>query len=367
MKFFDPVRHDSRIAPDILSAIQRVIDDGSFVLGREGLAFEAALASSCGVSDAVALNSGTDALALSLRALGINRGDQVITTPFTFVATAEVIAAMDAVPVFVDIDPDSFNLDPGLIAGAITPMTRAILPVHLFGRPAAMAQILEIARVHHLAVIEDAAQAIGATYQGRLAGAIGDIGCFSFFPTKNLGAYGDAGAVVTNDAVLASRIRRLRNHGSPRKYHHEELGVSSRMDEVQAAVLLAKFPHLEAWNAERQRIAGYYANQLSTIPGVLFVPDVDLGDAMPVFHQFTIRVEKRDAVQEHLRSLGIPTAIHYPTPLHVQPAFRSLGYEQGSFPEAERASREVLSLPCYPGLRDDELAGVVNGLRSFFA
>jgi dTDP-4-amino-4,6-dideoxygalactose transaminase len=366
MKFFDPVRHDAGVAPDILSAIQRVIHDGHFILGKEGLAFEASLASFCGVRDAVGLNSGTDALALSLLACGASENDQVITTPFTFVATAEVIASLGATPVFVDIDPDTFDIDPKKIGPALTKKTRAIIPVHLYGHPAAMDEILEIARAHHLAVIEDAAQAIGATSKGRMAGAIGDIGCLSFFPTKNLGAYGDAGAVVTNNSELAARIRLLRNHGSTRKYFHEELGVSSRMDELQAAILNAKLPHLETWNKERRRIAKYYSDALVSVSGILSIPAAPTVTIVPVFHQYTIRVDHRNELRQHLEGLGIPTAVHYPAPLHLQPAFRSLGYQQGSFPVAEQASREVLSLPCYPGLTESDQRSVVDGLRSFF-
>lgn len=366
MKYLDLATQDAGATPAIREAIDRVVASGNFILGEEGRKLEAEIAAFCGVAHGVGLNSGTDALQLSLLAHGVGSGDEVITTPFTFIATAEMIARVGAKPVFVDIDPATLNIDADQAEEVVSPKTRAIIPVHLYGLPAEMDAIVAFANQCNIAVIEDAAQAIGATYRGRMVGALGDICCFSFFPAKNLGGYGDGGMVVTNNRETAEWIRKARNHGSGAKYHHEFLGQSSRLDEIQAAIIRAKLAILPDINAGKQRIAAIYAERLRGIPGVLSVPSIPEGSTS-VFQQFTIRVERRDALQQALRELGIPTAIHYPMPLHLQPAFRYIGYREGDFPIAERASREVLSLPCYHNMPMDDVERVITGITQFFS
>ena len=343
---------------DLQAAIARVLRSGQFILGPEVEAFEREVAEYLGVKHAIGVNSGTDALVLSLRALGIGPGDEVITTPFTFFATAEAVHLVGATPVYVDIDPESFNLDPKRIEEAITPRTRAILPVHLYGRPAEMDAILAVARAYGLKVIEDTAQAFGAVVGGRKAGTLGDVGAFSFFPSKNLGAYGDGGLVVTDDDEVAERVRMLRAHGSRTKYFNEVIGYNSRLDALQAAILRVKLPHIDHWNAARRLVARRYNALLEGVPGIV-IPDVQEGY---VFHQYTIRVldGKRDAVRRFLADRGIATMVYYPVPLHRLPVYST---PPGEFPEAERAASEVLSLPIWPKLPPAVLHEVAYAVR----
>lgn len=345
----------------MLRAVNAVFESGVYINGPNVKALEGEIASYLGSPYAIGLNSGTDALHLALRALDIGPGDEVITTPFTFVATTEAIGIVGATPVFVDIDPRTYNIDTAQIEAAITPRTRAILPIHLYGCPAPMDEIMAIAKRHGLAVIEDCAQAIGATLNGRFAGTFGTFGAFSFFPTKNLGAYGDAGMLVTADAALAERVRSLRAHGGRVKYYHEELGVNSRLDEVQAAILRVKFPHLEAWIEKRRAAAGRYTAALAA--SAMQVP-VEPVEARHVYHQYTIRVQERDRVQQELQNAGVQTMIYYPVPLHLQKVHAGLGLREGSFPESERAAREVLSIPMFPELSAHAQQQVVDALAA---
>lgn len=342
----------------MLRAVDDVFAGGHFINGPNVKALESEVARYVGVEHAVALNSGTDALHLALRALDVGPGDEVITTPFTFVATTEAIGIVGATPVFVDIDPRTYNLDTSLIEAAITPRTRAILPVHLYGCPAQMDDVMEIARRHHLAVVEDCAQSIGATFGGRPTGSLGTFGCFSFFPSKNLGAYGDAGMLVTNDKALADRARSLRGHGGRVKYYHEELGVNSRLDEVQAAILRVKFPHLDNWIERRRSAAGRYN---AFFASQLHVP-VEPAETRHVYHQYTLRVADRDRVKNDLKAAGIESMIYYPVPLHLQQVHGKLGLREGAFPQAERAAREVLSIPMYPELRAEDQRQIASTL-----
>src|SRR5579884_1204265 len=343
----------------MMRAVDEVFSSGHFINGPNVKALEAEVAAYVGAPHAVALNSGTDALHIALRALDIGPGDEVITTPFTFVATTEAIGIVGATPVFVDIDPRTYNLDVAQIEAAITPRTRAILPVHLYGCPAPMDEILAIAQRHHLAVVEDCAQSIGATIGDRFTGTIGQIGCFSFFPSKNLGAYGDGGMLVTNDDSLADRARSLRGHGGRVKYYHEELGVNSRLDEVQAAILRVKLPHLEAWIEKRRAAAGRYT---AAFAGSDLQVPVEPADARHVYHQYTLRVPERDRIQPELKAAGVETMVYYPVPLHLQQVHAKLGLREGAFPESERAAREALSLPMYPELRSELQQQVVNAV-----
>ncbi len=447
----DLKRQYASIKPEIDAAIQRVVESGRFILGPEVEALEKEIAAYCGVKHAIGVASGTDALLLSLRAVGIGPGDGVIVPSFTFFATAGVVHNVGATPIFCDIDPRTFNLDPDSVreimargpwpvasgtpqgipptchkpqatgditchsphatcastgrnpqATSCTP--KAVIPVHLYGQMADMDAIMELAHEFGLYVIEDAAQSIGAEYVGQVAssqwpvdegsppptshtpqatrhspqatrhkpqakkaGTIGHLGCFSFFPTKNLGAYGDGGMVVTDDDELAERVRMLRVHGSKPKYYHHIVGYNSRLDALQAAILRAKLPHLDAWTAARGRIAGRYDELLAGVPGIE-LPYRAAGRTH-IFHQYTIRVAdgKRDALHEHLKAQGIGTEIYYPLPLHLQQCFAHLGYQEGDLPESEKASREALSLPMFPELTDEEQAFVTNAIRSFLS
>ncbi|MNX33692.1 dTDP-3-amino-3,6-dideoxy-alpha-D-galactopyranose transaminase [compost metagenome] len=342
-------------------AILAAVRSGQYINGPNVKAFEKELADYLGSKHAIGLNSGTDALHLALRALDIGPGDEVITVPFTFVATTEAIGIVGAKPVFVDIDPVTYNMDPAEVEAKITPRTKAIMPVHLYGQPADMEALMAIAKKHNLYVIEDCAQAIGATINGKRVGTIGTIGCFSFFPSKNLGAYGDGGACTTDDPELAARITALRGHGGRVKYHHEELGVNSRLDEVQAAVLRVKLPHLDQWNAARREVAKRYNELLKDIPGVM-LPE-ELSGTLPVYHQYTIRLKDRDGIQESLKNRGIQTMVYYPVPLHLQKVHDYLDCESGDFPISERAAREVLSLPIFPELTLEQQQEVAEALR----
>ncbi len=345
----------------------RVLESQQFILGEEVAAFEKEAAPLTGCQFAVGCASGSDALLLSLMALEVRPGDEVITTPFTFFATAGSIARLQVRPVFVDIDPVTYNLNAGEVEKAITPKTRAIMPVHLFGLCADMDPILEIARRHQLAVIEDAAQAIGAQYKNNPAGSMGTFGCFSFFPSKNLGGAGDGGMITTNDAGLADTLRMLRVHGSRQRYQHEKMGINSRLDALQAAVLRVKIRHLQDWAAGRQQNADRYRELFRACGLEKFVKPPSAPDGqVHVYNQFTIRTGRRDALREHLKKAGIPTEIYYPVALHLQPAFAYLGHRRGDFPESESASEQVLSLPIYPELTEQQQQRVVSGIKEFF-
>ncbi|MDE3088780.1 MAG: DegT/DnrJ/EryC1/StrS family aminotransferase [Chloroflexota bacterium] len=350
------------IKPEIDAAMQRVVNNTSFILGKEVAEFEKNFAAFCHAQHCVGTDSGTAALHLALLILGVKAGDEVITTTHTFIATAEVISLIGAKPVLVDIDPRTYNIDPNQIEAAITPRTRAIIPVHLYGQPAEMDTILDIARRHNLRVIEDAAQAHGAEYRGKRAGSLGDVACFSFYPGKNLGAYGDAGALVTNDAALADHARMLRDHGRSEKYAHKLVGYGYRLDALQAAILGAKLPHLDAWNARRREIADYYTELLTNTDIITpYVPP----HIQPVYHIYCIRHKNRDGLQKHLKARGIETGIHYPIPLHLQPVYQNLGYHAGDFPHTEKAASEILSLPMYPELTNVQAQQIVDALKEF--
>ncbi len=349
----------------ILSRLSDLLDSGAFVLGKSVRSFEQTFAEYCGVREAVGVANGTDAIVLTLKALGVGPGDEVITAANTFIATAEAICHAGARPVFVDIDPDTFNLDPARIEEKINPRTKALIPVHLYGQPANLQAILPIAREHSLFVVEDAAQAQGATYQGRRVGSFGQAACFSFYPSKNLGACGDAGAVVTNDEAIALRIRKLRNHGTIQKYEHEMVGFNSRLDAFQAAILSVKLQFLEVWNQKRRQLAACYDAELMGLPGVKL--PATLPGVVPAYHQFVIRVpsECRDSLRQFLREQGIDTAVHYPIPVHLTPAMVHLGYARGDFPIAENLAREIMSLPMYAELELEQVQFVAWKLREF--
>lgn len=348
------------IKEEIDEAVLCVLARTDFIQGEDVPFFEKEFAAFCNTKEAVGVSSGTEALRLALLSYGIGPGDEVITTPFTFIATAEAISQVGARPVFVDIDPRSFNLDPAKLEAAITGRTKAVIPVHLYGRPADMAPIMSIASAYNLKVIEDAAQAHGATYRGEPVGTIGDVGTFSFYPGKNLGAYGDAGIVVTNDPDVAESIRMLRDHGQRQRYEHLYLGYNARLDTIQAAVLRVKLRHLPAWNNRRKAIAAMYQELLQEC-GLEFPSEDE--SVEPVYHLFVVRTPYREHLQGALSAAGIATGVHYPIPLHMQPAYRHLRYRPGSFPESERAAREVLSLPMYPELSDEQVFMIAQTLR----
>ena len=358
-----------RLRQAIDDAVRGVLESGQFVLGPNVRALEEELEAFLGVRQAVALASGTDALHLAIRACGIGAGATVLTSPFTFVATATAISYTGARPVFADIHPETFNLDPDRVAEYLAGKgagprpegrVKAILPVHLYGLPADMDPLLTLARKHGLRVIEDAAQAIGAEYRGQKVGSLGDVGCFSFYPTKNLGAFGDGGLATVQDPALGERILRLRSYGGRDRYVHEELGFNSRLDEIQAAILRVKLRFLAEWNGRRRAIAARYRDCLAGLgiglPG-------EIPDTVHVYHQFTVRVPDRDGVQKRMAELGVRTTVYYPVPLHLQPMYRDLGYRAGDFPEAERAAREVLSLPIYPEMTDSQVDEVVEACK----
>jgi dTDP-4-amino-4,6-dideoxygalactose transaminase len=342
------------------AAIQDVIDRTDFILGKPVAPFEEAFARFIGVRHCIGVNSGTSALHLAFVACGIGPGDEVITTPHTFIATAEMLGWLGARPVFVDIDPRTYQIDAARIEAAITPHTKAILPVHLYGYAAEMDPILDIARRHHLKVIEDAAQAHGARYKGHCVGSLGDVACFSFYPGKNLGAYGDAGGVVTNDDDLAHHIRMLRDHGRLEKYTHEITGFPYRIETLQAAILGVKLPHLADWNAARRAHAQRY-NEL--LRGSHVITPTAADHVEPVYHLYVVRVKERDRVLAQLKANGIGAGVHYPIPLHLQPAYAQLGHQAGDFPHAEAAAQEVLSLPMYAELTDEQIQAVSRALR----
>jgi dTDP-4-amino-4,6-dideoxygalactose transaminase len=362
----DVVGQYRKIQPEIDSAIHRILDSGQFILGKEVGEFECQIAGYLGVKYAVGCASGTDALQVAMMALDIKLGDEVITTPFTFVATTETIVLLGAKPVYVDIDPKTFNIDPARIEAAITPRTKAIIPVHLYGQAADMDPIMAIAQKHNLRVIEDSAQGMGATYKGKKVCTFGDISCISYFPSKNLGAFGDAGMVVTDDVALGEKMRMIIVHGSKERYHHEILGVNSRLDTLQAVILSVKLKYLDQWNAARRKAAARYNELLKGTPvTVPYVSPV----CEHIFHQYTIRVPKRNALAEHLKQKGIPHAIYYPIPLHLQKAFSSFcgtGNNKGAFPITEQAGDEVLSLPMHTELMEEQLIFITDAIKEFY-
>ncbi|MCS6927227.1 MAG: DegT/DnrJ/EryC1/StrS family aminotransferase [Candidatus Binatia bacterium] len=354
------------LRPQIRAAIDRVCESQHFILGPEVAALEEEVAAFCGARFAVGMSSGTDALLAALMAIGVGPGDEVITTCYSFFATAGVIARVGARPVFVDIDPQTFNLDAEAVRVRATPRTKAILPVHLFGRCAEMDPLLAVAQEHGLYVIEDAAQAIGARDEhGRQAGTIGHIGCFSFFPSKNLGAFGDGGMAVTNDAALAETLRVLRVHGGKPKYYHHVVGGNFRLDALQAAVLRVKLPYLPAWTAARRQNAQRY-RALFAEAGLLQTVLLPAESPGHIYNQFVVRLPERDRLQVFLRDRGIETEVYYPRPLHLQECFRELGYRPGDFPQAEAAAREALALPVYPELTEAQQRYVVRQIRDFY-
>ncbi len=358
------------------AALQQVASAGRYILGPQVDALEEEIADFCGCQYAVGVGSGTDALNLALRALDIGPGDEVITTPFTFVATTEAIGLVGATPVFVDIDPYTYNIDPTGIEAVITPRTKAILPVHLYGQPCDMSAIVELADAYELAIVEDCAQAIGASYEGQAVGSFGAAGCFSFFPSKNLGCMGDGGMLTTNDRSVYERVEMLRRHGGSVKYHHSELGINSRLDEIQAALLRVKLKYLPAWNAQRRSLACHY-NQLLSDAGNMVLPkelnaDGHLspaGQGTPrnslltaVYHQYTLQVENRDDTVDALRQRGVQSFPYYPVPLHLQEVHDRLGHERGSFPVAEHVAQRCLSLPMFPELTAEQQQHVTEAL-----
>ena len=355
------------LKPELDAAVMRVIESAYFINGPDVEAMEQEIAQYCRASHCIGVSSGSDALLVSLMALGIGHGDEVITTPYTFFATAGAIVRMGATPVFVDIDPVTFNLDPKRIEAKVTPRTKAIMPVHLFGQCAEMDPILEVARKHKLAVIEDAAQAIGSEYKGRRAGSMGTVGCYSFFPSKNLGCFGDGGAVVTQDRALADKIRLLRGHGSHPKYFHKVVGGNFRLDSIHAAVLRVKLKHLDSWSQARQQGAAYYTNCMTKY-GLQGRP-VEVPKIMQsrhIFNQYVIRCDDREGVREHLKQDKITTEVYYPQPMHLQECFADLGHKKGEFPESERAALTTLALPMYPELPNTQRERVVRSIAAFY-
>ncbi|MFH7245136.1 MAG: DegT/DnrJ/EryC1/StrS family aminotransferase [Spirulina sp.] len=358
----------TRIQAEVNAAVAEVLASGQYINGPVVQAFTEAFGRSVGTDHCVVCNSGTDALYLALRALKIGPGDEVITSPFTFIATAEAISAVGATPVFVDIDLDTFNLDITKIEAAITPRSRAIMPVHLFGCPVDMGPLLDLASRHQLAVIEDCAQATGAQWQGKTVGSLGHVGCFSFFPTKNLGGCGDGGAITTNDPELAATMTMLREHGSRVRYHHEAIGVNSRLDAVQAAILTIKLRYLDQWNQQRATVAQRYDALLADVPGIVRPQAPTFGQS--VWNQYTLRIvgatangQDRNHIQQRMREAGVICMVYYPLPLHLQPVYQALGYKPGDLPQAEAAAHQVLSLPMFPELDAARQDVVVATLR----
>jgi dTDP-4-amino-4,6-dideoxygalactose transaminase len=359
----------AEIRDEVLAAVARVFESQHFILGPEGAALEREVAAYVGAEQAVGCASGSDALLLAFMALGVKAGDEVVTTPFTFFATAGSIARLGAKPVFVDVDPVTFNVDPAQLEPRVTWRTKAICPVHLYGQTADMDGVRAVADLHGVPIVEDAAQAIGAEYDGRRAGVLGHMACFSFYPTKNLGGAGDGGMVTSDDVELAEKVRMLRDHGMRPKYHYRMIGLNSRLDEVQAAVLRVKLARLEAWHAGRARVAARYRDLFA---GACLLDRIGVPETAPgrrhVYHQFVVRVYggHRDALREFLRERGVGTEVYYPVPLHLQDCFRALGHKEGDFPEAERAARETLALPVYPELTPAMQEAVVARIASYF-
>jgi dTDP-4-amino-4,6-dideoxygalactose transaminase len=362
IRLVDLARQHAALKAELMRAMERVLDSTRFILGPEGEALEHAVAAACGVRHAVGVASGTDALRVALAALGVGPGDEVITPAFSFIASSSTILMAGAAPVFVDVEPDTLALDPRAVDRAITRRTRAIMPVHLYGHPAALDALAGLARAHGVALLEDAAQSIGAAWQGRPVGGWGDAACLSFYPTKNLGACGDAGMIATDRDEIADRARRLRHHGDGGRYRHLELGWCSRLDELQAAILRVKLERLPGWIEARRRVAHRYREGLAGLPLVL---PADRADAHHVYYLFTVRHPRRDAFARAMADLGVETAVHYPIAVPDQPMFqaRAAGAAAEHWPESARAAREVVSLPCYPELRDDEVETVIAAAR----
>jgi dTDP-4-amino-4,6-dideoxygalactose transaminase len=362
-------RQNSEHKNELVECFLRVLENGKFILGENVDIFEETISSYCKTDHGVGVANGSDALYLSLIACGIGYEDEVITTPFTFFATAGSICRVGAKPVFADINPETWNINANLIEEKITPKTKAIIPVHVYGCPADMYTITQVAKRYNLKVIEDAAQALGAKYKEQRAGSLGDAGCFSFFPTKNLGSFGDAGMIVTHDSEIAEKIKLLRVHGARNKYNHDFLGYNSRLDELHAAILNAKFKYFEEWTQRRRKIAELYnnlfKNHLSAGRLLIKIPQ-EPDDAYHVYHQYTIQTSQRTQLQNHLKNYGVGSTVYYPLPMHLQKAFSSLGYRQGDFPVTEAACNEVLSLPMFPELTNEEVAYVVNTVVNFF-
>lgn len=364
----DLKRQYQLIGEAVSAAVTEVLSSGRYIGGPVVQEFEQEFAAYTGVSESVSCNSGTDALYLALRALNIGAGDEVITTPFTFMATAEAITHAGATPVFVDIEPQTFNIDITKIPPAITNKTKAIMPVHLFGHPVNMSALMDIAQAHNLLVIEDCAQATGAEWAGQKIGSIGHIGCFSFFPTKNLGGCGDGGAITTNDKTLAASIRRLKEHGMSDRYHHQETGINSRLDALQAAILQIKLPYLDRWNDARRQVAENYHQLLQPVSEIVLPQELSGGRA--VWNQYTIRITKdsssneyRDKIRSQLQEFGTSSMVYYPLPLHLQPVYENLGYQVGELPIVEGICHEVLSLPMFPEITLEEQQQVVYSLK----
>ena len=362
--FVDLKAQYNSIKDEIDKAIQNVLNTTSFIMGEELKKFEERFAQFCDVKYATGVANGSDALILALRACGIGKDDEVITVPHTFIATTEAISNVGGKIVFVDIDPKTYTIDISKIEEKITEKTKAIIPVHLYGQPADMDPIMMLAKKYNLRIIEDAAQAHGAEYKGEKVGSIGDVTCFSFYPGKNLGAYGDAGMITTNDGEIAEKVKLLRNHGRiTKKYEHEIEGYSSRLDNLQAAILRVKLRHLNKWNKSRRKNAKKYNELLSNISGIITPYEADY--AKHVYHLYVIRVKDRDRSREELKSKGIATGIHYPSPLHLQPAYNYLGYKEGDFPITEKASQEILSLPMVAELTDEQIEEIVELIKNF--
>ncbi|MBI4247253.1 MAG: DegT/DnrJ/EryC1/StrS family aminotransferase [Candidatus Rokubacteria bacterium] len=353
---------DKPYETDVLAAAQRVLTSGQYIGGAEVEAFEREFAEFCGAAEAVAVRTGTDALGFALRAAGVGPGDEVVTVPMTFVATAEAISHVGATPVFVDVHPDTALMDVERVASVLTGRTRAVLPVHLYGQPVEMDALMALARARDLVVIEDACQAHGAEYRGRRAGALGDLAAFSFYPSKNLGACGEGGIVTARRSGAAGPVRRLRDHGQSVRYQHEVIGYNGRLDALQAAILRVKLRWLDAANAQRRKVALLYEQALADVPGVELPSHP--AHVLPVWHLYVIRVEHRDRLRERLAVDGIDTGLHYPIPVHLQPAYRHLGHRPGDFPTAERLAARILSLPFFPDMSEAQVARVAAAVRS---
>ncbi len=363
---FDLTVQNQRLKEELMSAIEEVVVSGQFILGDAVTEFEEKIAGYLGVKHAIGVANGSDALYIALKACDVGPGDEVITTPFTFFATAGSIVRAGAVPVFADIDPATYNIDPAEVEKKISSKTKAILPVHLYGQSADMDPIVELAKKHDLKVVEDAAQAIGASYKDRKVCALGDAACISFFPTKNLGAFGDAGMIVTDDDKIADNSRMLRVHGAKKKYYHQMLGINSRLDALQAKVLSLKLKYLDGWMGKRRSIAQRYTSGLVDLEreGKLVLPK-EMPGYKHVFHQYTLATKQRDALKQHLAENGIASTVYYPLPLHLQQVFGNLGHKEGDFPLSEKASKTVLSLPMFPEMTGDQIDHVLETVREF--
>jgi len=352
----------AELKTDLEREVLKVLSSGQYILGENVKKLEKDFAKYNGVSHALGVASGTDALHLALRALDIGTGDEVITVSFTFIATVEAISYVGATPIFADINSDTFNFDVKELEKKITPKTKAIIPVHLYGQPVDMTPILEIAHKYNLYVVEDCAQAIGATYKGKKVGSLGDIGCFSFFPTKNLGTFGDGGMVTTNSDYLCERMASLRNHGSKVRYYHDEVGLNSRLDEIHAAILNVKFPHIDKWNSKRREVAYYYNELFKDVEEIQTPKEIE--DAYCVYHQYTIKAPVRDQLVESLRQKGVMAMIYYPVPIHLQAAYKNFGYNEGALPNTEKCTTQVLSLPMFPEITKEQQKQVAEAVKS---